>query len=54
MNAQRHGNMSGLHLNWGTNIPTENILFYLNKFCSIHLYLRLVSNLKKCSVGSDF
>ena len=38
---------------WGTKIITENILFYLSKFCSIDLHLRLVSNLKKCSVGSD-
>ena len=38
---------------WGTKIITENILFYLSKFCSIDLCLRLVSNLKKCSVGSD-
>ena len=35
MNAQRHCNMSGLHLNWkGTNILIKNILLYLNKFCS--------------------
>ena len=35
MNARRHCNMSGLHLNWkGTNTLIENILFYLNKFCS--------------------
>ena len=35
MNARRHCNMSGLHLNWdGTNILIENVLFYLNRFCS--------------------
>ena len=35
MNARRHCNKSGFHLNWkGTNILIENILFYLNKFCS--------------------
>ena len=35
MNAQRHCNISGLHLNWkGTNILIKNILLYLNKFCS--------------------
>ena len=35
MNAQRHCNMSSLHMNSkGTIILIENILFHLNKFCS--------------------
>ena len=35
MNARRHCNMSGLHLNWGgANILIESILFHSNKFCS--------------------
>ena len=35
MNARRHCNTGGLHLNLeGANILTENILFYLNKYRS--------------------
>ena len=48
MNARRHCNMSGLHLNWdGTNILIENVLFYLNRFCSIWLVTKVSENSKK-------
>ena len=48
MNARRHCNMSGLHMNWeGTNILIENILFYLNKFSSNYLVTKVSENSKK-------
>ena len=48
MNVRRHCNMSGLHLNWkGTNILIDNILFYLNKFCSNWLLSKVSENSKK-------
>ena len=48
MNARKYCNMNGLHLNWkGTNILIENILFYLNKFCSNWLVTKVSENSKK-------
>ena len=48
MNARRHCNMSGLHVNWkGANILIENILFYLNKFCSNWLVSKVSENSEK-------
>ena len=45
MNVGRHSNISGLHLNWkGINIFIENIVFYVNKFCSNWLVTKLSEN----------